>query len=77
MNISQDPWSVIGDFNSVFGSHEKLSKWPPHRLACSDFQKITDDYDLIHLDHIGAPFTWSNHRYFQGGLSFGSLTFSE
>jgi hypothetical protein len=43
------PWCFIGDFNSILGAHEHRGGVVPARLPMEEFQKWTDDFNLIHL----------------------------
>jgi hypothetical protein len=56
------PWSCIGDFNTVLGSHEHKGIHEPARLPMNDFQHWSDSNNLIHLHTKGAAYTWSNGR---------------
>jgi hypothetical protein len=56
------PWSFIGDFNTIIGSHEYRGNSTPARTPMLDFQNWTDSNNLIHLQTHGAFFTWSNGR---------------
>lgn len=55
-----DAWMLIGDFNAVLGAHEKNGGCPPPRIYCSEFQDMSDNCNLIHLNTIGSYYTWSN-----------------
>lgn len=56
------PWSCIGDFNAILGSHEQRSQYSPSRVAMEEFQQWSDYNNLIHLHTRGASYTWSNGR---------------
>jgi hypothetical protein len=56
------PWCFIGDFNSILGAHEHRGRVVPARIPMEEFQKWTDDFNLIHLPTSGAEFTWVNGR---------------
>jgi hypothetical protein len=56
------PWCFIGDFNAILGAHEHRRRVVPTRLPMEEFQKWTDDFNLIHLPTTGAEFTWVNCR---------------
>jgi len=51
------PWSCIGDFNTILGSHEHQGKHEPTRLPMSDFQTWSDSNNLIHLHTKGTFLT--------------------
>ncbi|XP_055962061.1 uncharacterized protein LOC130015619 [Mercurialis annua] len=59
---SPDLWFVIGDFNAVFGAHEKMGGRPPNIQSCSEFITACDDCDLSCINTRGNLFTWSNMR---------------
>lgn len=63
-----NPWMMIGDFNVVLGGHEKQGGCLPHSSSCSDFQAMSDTYDMVHFSTSGASYTWSN-----GWLSRGYI----
>ncbi|KAM7514245.1 hypothetical protein LguiA_003828 [Lonicera macranthoides] len=52
------PWLVIGDFNSVLGTHEVCGGHPPPRISCKEFQATIDECGLIHVLVHGSLFTW-------------------
>jgi endonuclease/exonuclease/phosphatase family metal-dependent hydrolase len=62
MSRFQGPWLILGDFNAVLGSYEKLGGIIPHSLACSEFLHWTNVNDLIHLNTQGLQYTWTNRR---------------
>jgi hypothetical protein len=56
------PWCFIGDFNVILGSHEHRGRFFPSRLPMTEFQELTDSFNLFHLHTRGAEFTWNNGR---------------
>ena len=56
------PWCLLGDFNSILGSHEQRSNFRPIPQPILDFQAWTDTNNLIHIPTRGTAFTWSNGR---------------
>jgi hypothetical protein len=56
-NDNAAPWCFIGDFNAILGAHEHRGRYVPARLPMQEFQKWTDDFNLIHLPTSGAEFT--------------------
>ncbi|GAU48963.1 hypothetical protein TSUD_406710 [Trifolium subterraneum] len=66
LNILQSqhalPWCFLGDFNAILGAHEHRGRVSPARLPMEDFQKWTDEFNLIHLPTTRAEFAWMNDR---------------
>ncbi|XP_019434274.1 PREDICTED: uncharacterized protein LOC109340956 [Lupinus angustifolius] len=62
MSSNSGPWSCIGDFNVVLGSHECRGPTLPSKIPLEDFQNFTEDANLIHLNTRGVDFTWTNKR---------------
>lgn len=56
------PWSLIGDFNAVTGSHEMRGSGMPLPISCEEFKLWSESCGLHHLSIRGAEFTWSNGR---------------
>ncbi|KAL6220498.1 hypothetical protein ACLB2K_008254 [Fragaria x ananassa] len=56
------PWVVFGDFNCVFGAHEKREGSPPNATSCREFQQMCTSCDLIDIPTKGLAFTWTNQR---------------
>ncbi|KAL6180078.1 hypothetical protein ACLB2K_046746 [Fragaria x ananassa] len=56
------PWVVFGDFNCVFGAHEKRGGSPPNATSCREFQQMCTSCDLIDIPTKGLAFTWTNRR---------------
>jgi hypothetical protein len=56
------PWCFLGDFNVILGTHEHRGRSSPARLPIEEFQKWTNDFNLIHLPTRGAAFNWNNGR---------------
>lgn len=61
-NSLNSPWSCIGDFNTILGSHEYRGAHSPAKLPMADFAYWSDNLNLLHLPITGCPFTWSNER---------------
>lgn len=56
------PWTILGDFNSILSTKEKLGG-VPYRLSKSlDFINYMKDCELFDVGFIGHPFTWCNGR---------------
>lgn len=57
-----NPWAVIGDFNSILSTDEKLGG-TPHNLSKSlPFIECLHDCDLTDMGYTGQAFTWCNER---------------
>lgn len=58
----QSPWMVIGDFNEIFFSHEKMGGKQKSEELMTNFRLSMDNSDLHDLWHKGDIFTWSNRH---------------
>lgn len=56
------PWVVLGDFNCVFGAHEKRGGNPPNATSCYEFQQMCSSCNLLDVDTKGLSYTWTNRR---------------
>ncbi|KAM2622726.1 hypothetical protein TB2_027319 [Malus domestica] len=61
-SIFAGPHLILGDFNVVFGAHEKIGGILPQRSFCEEFQVMVDTCGLLLVDTKGSPFTWTNGR---------------
>ncbi|XP_019451698.1 PREDICTED: uncharacterized protein LOC109353792 [Lupinus angustifolius] len=62
MDANPDPWCCIGDFNVVLGAHECRSARLPAKTPCLEFKSFSDSAGLLHLNTLGAQFTWTNKK---------------
>ena len=53
------PWLLLGDFNAILGSHERVGGKPPNATSCSDFSMMIDNCNLEEIPTKGSPFTWA------------------
>lgn len=67
-NFVLGPWLVFGDFNAVLGAHEKKGGAPICRHSCEEFQAMSDNCELVHVDTKGAQFTWARRRGVRGNV---------
>lgn len=51
------PWSIIGDFNTIIGSHEYRGSHTPTRLPMEDFANWTNDNNLLRIPTRGCDYT--------------------
>ncbi|KAH0712004.1 hypothetical protein KY285_007640 [Solanum tuberosum] len=56
------PWLVIGDFNSVLNSEDKLRGHPVSWAEVIDFQTYIDTCGLVELAHNGPRYTWNDRN---------------
>lgn len=56
------PWCYMGDFNAIFGSHEKIGGCLPSQISCEGLRAWQDNSSLTHLLTRGAKFIWLNKR---------------
>jgi len=61
-NFYVAPWIFVGDFNAILGAHEKRGRRLPSSISCNDFLGWTNVNLLMHLDTLGALYTWYNGR---------------
>ena len=52
----------MGDFNSILRPHEKRGRRLPPSISRNDFLGWTNVKLLLHLDTLGALYTWYNGR---------------
>ena len=62
MNFSgfEDPWLMVGDFNSVLGAHETSDDISS--LPCDEFQSMITVCDLVEIETRGIFYTWICRR---------------
>ena len=51
------PWILIGDFNAILGSHERMGGNLPNPTSCQDFANMIAENDLQEIEAKGAFFT--------------------
>ncbi|XP_069155638.1 uncharacterized protein [Solanum lycopersicum] len=56
------PWCIIGDFNVIYSSQEKLGGREYNISKSVDFISTMEHCGLVDLGYNGQPFTWCNHR---------------
>lgn len=56
------PWLVMGDFNKILYSFEKMGGWNRSEKQMQEFREALVSYNLIDLGHRGDFFTWSNNH---------------
>lgn len=55
-------WLVLGDFNMVLTSADKMGGDPIASSSRNGFRRLLDDHSLIDLGFDGFAFTWNNRR---------------
>lgn len=60
--IQQGPWCVIGDFNNVAKSQDRLGGKRVTEYEYVDFQDMLDHTGLNEMDNVGEFYTWSNKQ---------------
>ena len=56
-----DDWYIVGDFNTVLHTEERLGKRINNiNRECKDFKIFVLDMNLIDLPSVGGRFTWFN-----------------
>ena len=56
------PWLLLGDFNEVLSSEDKLGGRRVNLNRALDFKAYLDSCNLLDLGFLGLKFTWSNRR---------------
>ena len=57
------PWLLLGDFNSILDSSEKLGgRLDPFVANSKEFKDFVSNTQLLDLGFVGTKFTWSNNR---------------
>lgn len=54
------PCLVMGDFNSILASQDRVNGAPVSDAEVVDFQNCVDHADLTHLPTVGNYYSWSN-----------------
>ncbi|KAL8456290.1 hypothetical protein ACS0TY_034487 [Phlomoides rotata] len=57
---------LVGDFDVVLRSHERISSRAPNSVSCADFQSFIEQEGLLEVEAAGANFTWVSRRSGQG-----------
>lgn len=65
-NSFNGAWMMIGDFNAVLSSADKVGGKPVASSSNGGFRRMIDDNGLIDLGFDGYAYTWNNRR---GGLA--------
>lgn len=56
------PWCVVGDFNVIYSTNEKLGEIPYNIKKSFDFTTVKDGCGQMDLGYSGQKYTWSNNR---------------
>ncbi|XP_019244329.1 PREDICTED: uncharacterized protein LOC109224197 [Nicotiana attenuata] len=57
-----DPWLIIGDFNSVLNVDDRISGNTVQQVEVVDFQNCIEDIGVGQITKRGGNFTWCNKR---------------
>ncbi|KAK4357209.1 hypothetical protein RND71_022819 [Anisodus tanguticus] len=57
-----EPWVVLGDFNTVLSVHDGINGQPVHTHETTDFQSYIEDIGLGQLTRRGCQYSRSNKR---------------
>lgn len=60
--MMQEPWGVVGDFNSITCAEEKLGGRPFNLNNNLDFISCIDECGLQDAGFSGSIYTWCDHR---------------
>lgn len=61
-NAHTRAWMLIGDFNSLVSSADKLGGKTVASSSNGGLRRLMDDFALIDLGFVGHAFTWNNKR---------------
>ena len=56
------PWIMLGDFNEVLSSEEKLEGKPINAYRARLFQECINECGLMDIGFLSPRFTWTNLR---------------
>lgn len=56
------PWLVLGDFNIVLKTTDKIGCNPMTWTEVMEFQNCVEEYELIEIPHRGNYFTWNDKK---------------
>lgn len=56
------PWSCIGDFNAIIGSHEHSGFHSPAKAPMEEFYNWTNSNKFLHIPTKVSMLTWTNGR---------------
>ncbi|KAL0920848.1 hypothetical protein M5K25_007863 [Dendrobium thyrsiflorum] len=60
-----NPWVVVGDFNTVLHASERKGGVFPKLSSMEEFGNMIMDCSLLDIGFIGSNFTWNNKRLWQ------------
>lgn len=71
----QQPWIILGDFNSVLKDDDRIGRNPTSWAEVIDFSNCVDECGLVELPYQGGRYTWNDMRdgqriFFQDRLGF-------
>lgn len=61
-SISSLPWCIIGDFNDLLTTTDKMGKHLHPQELLDGFKEAISDCTLSEIDLVGGSFTWENNR---------------
>ncbi|KAL3530647.1 hypothetical protein ACH5RR_009969 [Cinchona calisaya] len=56
-----DCFAIAGDFNDILSNEEKWGGRMREEWTFQDFKKFVKDNELVDLNFVGQPWTWSNN----------------
>ncbi|GFZ04425.1 hypothetical protein Acr_16g0010490 [Actinidia rufa] len=60
--FSQNPWILLGDFNNVLSSEERINGQPVSLYEIWEFKECCYDLSLTDIRSTGVFYTWTNSR---------------
>ena len=61
-SLHQLPWLMLGDYNELLSSHDKLGGNPLNPRRVQLFKEYLDACGMVDLGFHGPKFTWVNKR---------------
>ncbi|PHU04288.1 hypothetical protein BC332_25110 [Capsicum chinense] len=60
----QEPWLIMGDFNSILTSENREMGNPVQEYEIRDFREFTEECNISEMPAVGRSFTWTNEHVY-------------
>ncbi|KAL6565242.1 hypothetical protein OROGR_002193 [Orobanche gracilis] len=57
-----EPWLILGDFNNVLNSEDRIGGTPVSESECIEFRDVLNETELQEVRYVGWDFTWRNKQ---------------